>query len=196
MNDFIFNILPAQGPTIWGWPINSPLTGSFLGVIAGFGINYVYQSYNNYKNKIKIKKLLRFEIEACIEILNLPKIQLLPTDNWNSSVNSGAIKFLDVETELDPLSKDYYKIKHHHKMVSQIGLLGVPWTKIESGADPDDELQQFGNSRQKLLTEFQETLRTALRDPGGCDILKADEYGAYWGTKAESLWQYWSQFWK
>jgi hypothetical protein len=37
MNDFIFNVLPVQGPTIptWvpylaGWPVNSPIVGSFF----------------------------------------------------------------------------------------------------------------------------------------------------------------------
>lgn len=47
MNDIILNILPAQGPTIpmWipligGFPYNSPLVGSFLGVLGAFGLNY------------------------------------------------------------------------------------------------------------------------------------------------------------
>ena len=73
MNDFIFNVFPAQGPTIpiWfpilgGFPINSPLVGSFLGVIAAFGINYAYQSYKTKKDKINYINMIKSEIEVNI----------------------------------------------------------------------------------------------------------------------------------
>jgi hypothetical protein len=66
MNDFIFNFPPLKDTTIlFGFPLDAflpPLVGSFLGVIAGFGVNYAHQSYNIYKNKIKIKNMMRIPI--------------------------------------------------------------------------------------------------------------------------------------
>jgi hypothetical protein len=66
MNDFIFNVLPTQGPTIpmWvpllgGFPINSPLVGSFLGVSLAFVINWAWQTWNS--------KRLTFEEEYYIK---------------------------------------------------------------------------------------------------------------------------------
>ncbi len=92
MNDFIFNVFPAQGPTIpiWfpilgGFPINSPLVGSFLGVIAAFGINYAYQSYKTKKDKINYINMIRSEIEDCIGVLDQNIVQSLPEDKSHIS---------------------------------------------------------------------------------------------------------------
>lgn len=53
MNDFIFNVLSAQGPTIPQWfPIvagmpASTFAGSFFGVLFGFGVNWIWQAWSN-----------------------------------------------------------------------------------------------------------------------------------------------------
>jgi hypothetical protein len=72
MNDFIFNVLPTQGPTVpmWvpifgGFPLNSPLVGSFLGVLLAFILNYIWQFWNNehlrfeeeYRIKAELKRI-------------------------------------------------------------------------------------------------------------------------------------------
>ena len=66
MNDFIFYVLPLQGPTIpmWipffgGFPINSPLVGSFLGVGLAFMVNWIWQKLRG--------KRLNFEEEYYIK---------------------------------------------------------------------------------------------------------------------------------
>jgi len=70
MYDFIFNVLPTQGPTIpmcvpyfGGFPINSPLVGSFLGVILAFGFNWLWQTWGskrlNFEEEYHIKAELR-----------------------------------------------------------------------------------------------------------------------------------------
>jgi len=68
MTDIIFNVLPAQGPTIWlpilGWiPVNSPLVGSFLGVIVAFILNYAWQylrdNHQKFVGEYHIKAELR-----------------------------------------------------------------------------------------------------------------------------------------
>jgi hypothetical protein len=73
MNGFIFNVLPPQGPTIpmWvpflgGFPINSPLVGSFLGVFLAFVINWLWQRWGskrlNFEEEYHIKaELSRIE---------------------------------------------------------------------------------------------------------------------------------------
>jgi len=70
MNDFIFNVPQTQGPTIpmWvpyfgGFPINSPLVGSFLGVILAFGFNWLWQTWGSkrliFEEEYHIKAELR-----------------------------------------------------------------------------------------------------------------------------------------
>ncbi|MGB7571945.1 MAG: hypothetical protein WBL87_09335 [Methanothrix sp.] len=65
MNDFIFNVLPAQGPTIPQWfPIvggmpASTFAGAFFGVLFGFGVNWIWQAWS-------IKRLI-FEEEYYIK---------------------------------------------------------------------------------------------------------------------------------
>ena len=158
MNDFIINVLQAQGPTIWGWPINSPLVGSFLGVIAGFGLKYASQSYKDYREKLKIKNMLRSEIEACVGILSLDGVQLLPTDRWNSAVNSGALKFFEVEIELKLLSNDYYRIQEYNIRARR--WINYSWKNIYETADHFniENLQELRSSREWLQIELKETV--------------------------------------
>jgi len=78
MNDFILYVLPVQGPTIpmWipffgGFPINSPLVGSFLGVGLAFMVNWIWQKLRgkrlNFEEEYYIKAELsgiRHELEV------------------------------------------------------------------------------------------------------------------------------------
>jgi len=80
MNDIIFNVLPSQGPTIPPWipylgglPYNSPLIGSFLGVFAAFGINYVAHKINDHKTRNYYRSVIIDEIERCIKTLEKQK---------------------------------------------------------------------------------------------------------------------------
>lgn len=65
MNDFIFNILPTQGPIVPSWiPIfggmpASSFAGSFLGVLLAFVVNWIWQTWSS--------KHLNFEEEYYIK---------------------------------------------------------------------------------------------------------------------------------
>jgi len=68
MNDFIFNVLPAQGPIVWmpiigTVPINSPLMGSFLGVIGAFVVGWLGHTWSsnrlNFEEEYRIKAELQ-----------------------------------------------------------------------------------------------------------------------------------------
>ena len=137
MNDFIFNVVPTQAPTIpmWvpllgGFPINSPLVGSFLGVFSAFLINYAYQSYNNHKKKNYYKDLFQKEMEESAALVSgflevtSPKIEMkeqeagliftilqeLPIEYWTSCLNSGDLKLFKIG-EAITLSNIYFFIK-------------------------------------------------------------------------------------
>ncbi len=168
MNDFIINVIPAQGATIptWfsilgGFPINSPLVGSFLGVIFAFGINYAYQSYKIREDKKKYIRIIRSEIEHCIDVLEQDIVQSLPEANWMSAVNSGALKLFKIETELQSLSKNYYNI-HDFNEKARIGnFIGYDWPRLnrEDGMRlPTSRVKPFLQSRESLIACPQHTM--------------------------------------
>ena len=111
MNDFIFNVLPAQGPTIPRWipilggiPINSPLVGAFIGIVVSVGIalysikragdsnrrhiDAVQQSSNDYINAVQ--QTSRTQIDAVQQssqtqidaIKNATEAQIMEARHW------------------------------------------------------------------------------------------------------------------
>lgn len=70
MNDFIFNVVPAQGLTIPQWfPIvggmpASTFAGSFFGVLLGFGINWIWQAWNNKRLIFEEEYYIKSELEG------------------------------------------------------------------------------------------------------------------------------------
>jgi len=166
MNDFIFNILPAQGATIPAWlpvlggfPINSPLVGSFLGVIAGFGIKYAYQSHKTKEDKKIYMKMIKSEIEHCISVLEQDRVQSLPEDKWMSAVNSGALKLFKIDTELQLLSKSYYNIHDFNEKARIEKFIGYDWPRLEredGNRLPLDRVRPFLQCKKTLLEELKE----------------------------------------
>jgi hypothetical protein len=68
----------SQGPTIWlpvlGWvPINSPLVGSFLGVLGGFAGAYIIQYIKYTQDRKHYRKAISDEIGQCITDLKAQK---------------------------------------------------------------------------------------------------------------------------
>lgn len=103
MFDYIINVPPLQGPSIpmcvpllGGLPINSPLVGSFLGVLFAFVINHMYLSIKNYRDGVYHKNNIKSEIKSCFERLERVG-DLLPTDRWSSAKNSGALRLFKVD---------------------------------------------------------------------------------------------------
>lgn len=132
-----------------------PLGGSFFGVIAAFGLNYVYQSYNNRRDKIKYINMIGSEIDMCISVLELDIVQLLPVDRWTSAVNSGALKLFEVDIELKSLCIDYYRIFDFNNRAGKY--TGWPWERLsrENGSRFElSEVRPFLKSREWLLSEL------------------------------------------
>jgi len=164
MNDFIFNVLPAQGPTIpiWlpilgGFPIIKPIMGSFFGVLAAFGINHLYQSYKDKKDKINYIDMIRSEIEDSIVVLDQDFVQSLPEDKWKSAVNSGALRLFRIETELQSLSKNYYKINDFNEKARMQEFIGYDWPRLEredGNRLPIMRVRQILQSRESLKNEL------------------------------------------
>lgn len=108
-----------------------PMLGSFLGVSLGILANHYYQDYIADKNRIRYKKMIKSEIELCINILEEKNVKLLPMDQWGSIVNSGALKLFDAETELVPLSINYQEIRNYDHLITDKDVVGYSWEEIE-----------------------------------------------------------------
>jgi hypothetical protein len=83
MNDFIFNVLPTQGATIpmWvpllgGFPINSPLVGSFLGVSFAFVMNWALQTWNSKSLIFEEEYYIKSELSTIVNDLRAGGIPL------------------------------------------------------------------------------------------------------------------------
>jgi len=149
MNDFIINVLQAHGPVIptcvpliGGLPYNSPLTGSFLGVVFGFAVSTVWKWVGDKRSGLHHIKLVKSELNQARVILNTDKNDgsfinpmkerlpnTLPNDCWTSAVNNGDLRLFS-SNEVDYLSKIYSQIKaYNDEMQIYISLLleyGIP----------------------------------------------------------------------
>lgn len=141
MNDIVFNVLPTQGPIIpmWfpilgGFPINSPLLGSFLGVILAFLANWISHQWGS--------KHLNFEEEYHI------KAEL-----------SGIKHDQEIRGRVNPI-KPVYGADH----VRKYRLFGEHRTEVinwyENFQKYNFELEELREQRQKALTNHD--LQTAL----------------------------------
>jgi hypothetical protein len=63
--------------------------GSFLGVLAGFVMNWRHQKHKENKIREEYRIAISTEIQQSIELLNAKKLQLLPTAMWRSALSSG-----------------------------------------------------------------------------------------------------------
>jgi RNAse (barnase) inhibitor barstar len=135
MYDFIINapispgpVMPIWLPVIGGFPINSPLVGSFLGVFLGFIVNYIYQYIKNFNDRIYYRDNIKSELELCIK--RLEKVgNLLPVDRWISIRNSGALKFFS-RTEVDNLSRAYEAIQNNNYEAKRVRDLAEEYKKF------------------------------------------------------------------
>jgi hypothetical protein len=105
----------------------APFFGPFLGVIAGFGVNYLYQSHKNSEDKKQYIALLSGEITLCRIILKGDTIKILPMDKWTSALNSGALKLFDVNFEVLVFTSVYNRIRNFNENPQTKVLLGSRW---------------------------------------------------------------------
>lgn len=170
MHDFIINALPMQGPTIptWspilaGFPINSPLIGSFLGVFFGFAINYAYQHWKKHNERIYYMNAITAEIDFCLSRLNYP--DFLPTDRWDAALYSGILRLFEHD-QIARLSKAYHEIRKFNLF-------------IDYWHDNTTDAESMHHRQRELLQELKELkewLNPSL-------LIKADEAGAYVAIK-------------
>jgi hypothetical protein len=173
MNDFIFNIQPQAQSLLFGQPWDAflpPLVGSFFGVLAGFGINYAYQSYKTNRDKKTYIKMIKSEIEDCISVLNQNIVQSLPEDKWMSAVNSGTLRLFNLETELQPLGKVYYKIHDYNEKALMEKFIGYDWPRLEREDGcrlPANRVYQILQRRESLKRELTELKNAEWLNPTG-----------------------------
>jgi hypothetical protein len=180
MYDFIINVpingpsIPTSVPVMGGLPINSPLVGSFLGVLFAFSINYIYKFIQDLRSRNHYRKNIKLEIELCIERLKRTG-DLLPTDRWSSAINSGALKLFDVD-ETDQLSKLYEGIQNYNYEAKRTRDVGE-----DRRRDPENfNLQIRHILASWRLGGFRNWLQNLLEEYINTSKIDADEAGTYW----------------
>jgi len=184
MNDFIFNFPPLKDTTIlFGFPWDAflpPLVGSFLGLIAGFGINYLAHKIKDYKDKNYYKNMLKTEVSECYErceriledIEDPGEINPLPIDRWTAAMNSGALRLFNAD-EVNGLSRIYYIIKKYNLVAENLSFI-----------EANIAIHETEMEGRKLLDEIRERLTIDWLIPSARlipePIIKADEADAYW----------------
>lgn len=176
MYDFIINALPTQGPTIPAWspilagfPINSPLIGSFLGVFFGFAIKYAYQYWKNRNDRIYYMKAITAEIDFCVNSLEFNSLggfcDILPTDRWNAALYSGALRLFQPDY-VAKLGKAYHGIQRFNFLLENL------WSQAEIGDVEPLSRETRRAGLLKELRDLKEWLNPTIR-------IKADDSGAY-----------------
>jgi hypothetical protein len=95
-----------------------PLLGAFCGVFLGFLINNEHKKKLDHERKLFLLAYLRHEVGKGIELLQEMQGNLIPTDAWNSIVNSGDIRrFTHNQTIL--LGDIYFKIQNYNYEASR-----------------------------------------------------------------------------
>lgn len=192
MNDSIMNLyigtysIPlAQGTMVGGLQLNSPLGGSFFGVLLAFAFNYAYQSYRSLQDYIHHKKFIKAELDLCVERLGRTG-DLLPMDRWTSALNSGALRLFTID-EADELSRAYEGIRNYNYEAKRTRDASEDWQRNPENIDLLARWGAYSSRlsriRDPLLNNLQELLgKTWLNQI----IIKADEAGAYLSPKGKN----------
>lgn len=145
-----------------------PLVGSFLGVIGAFISNYALQSHFAHNDKIKYINMIRSEIELCITTLELDRVGMLPVDRWVSAINSGALKLFETESELQPLSAAYQRIKDYNQLATAEYFYDLDWKRLEREDGrrlPPMKVIRFQASREHLINDLRELSNAEWLNP-------------------------------
>lgn len=76
-----------------------------------------------------------------------------------SAVNSGALRLFEIETELQSLSKNYYKIHDYNEKARLAKFIGYDWPRLEREDGhrlPLQRVRQILQSRESLIRELTE----------------------------------------
>jgi|WetSurMetagenome_2_1015567.scaffolds.fasta_scaffold00641_5 hypothetical protein len=106
MNDFIINVLQLQGPTIptWlpvlgGFPINSPIVGSFIAIFVSVLITLYTVKRNGDSNRRYIESVERSSREHISAVEKASTYQINYTNYWRDLKRKQQLKSLILELE-------------------------------------------------------------------------------------------------
>ena len=118
------------------------------------------------------------ELWACSEFLSKDDILTIPSNNWASIINSGGLSLFKGE-ELVGLNYIYQEISNYNYI--SIDNLYIPWDNISK--KPEDQLLYARNQLQKDIKNLKE--KEWMNPTQATITIKADEAGAYFGTKSK-----------
>jgi hypothetical protein len=133
------------------------LVGSFLGVIAGLGLNHIYQTrINENKREFLISYLEHENLES---FDRLREKQEIPVDAWNSIINSGNI-LLFTPDQTRRLGHFYFMVKSYNDEVKRARIIAEQLILLPEQS-PD---QTATNDRYEKLKEHYEIMDARLSD--------------------------------
>ncbi len=127
-----------------------PLFGAMVGVYLGFRINDTQRKKLEDNRKTFFKDLIMHEVSNAIETLEDKerKYNLIPTDMWNSVVNSGYVSLFDGNAI--EVSELYFKMQNYNYEAKRIrDATEVNIRSTDEGKKHVANLKQIFNNRTK-----------------------------------------------
>jgi len=85
---------------------------SFFGVLAAFAIQRLWQKIQDSKDRQKLLKDLKAELEKCSKLL-IGEGNLCPVTMWKSGIATGLLKLIPYETK-EELASIYFRLECHN----------------------------------------------------------------------------------
>jgi hypothetical protein len=136
-----------------------PLLGSFFGVLVGFYMNNRHRAELDRIDKSFFLYLLRLEIERSRRLLLADRVNLLPTETWNSIEGSGRITLFSRDLA-DRLGKTYSDCRFYNYEAKIV-------------RDAEEHWHLLGtNEARKRCEQLKDRLSTAWNTYLGDQLLK------------------------
>jgi hypothetical protein len=181
--------IPTWVPLFGGWPINSPLVGSFFGVFLGFLVNYAWKGVNDKLRRLNYIKLFRYEFnqanvtlekdnedELFINPLKERQPSKLQIDSWTSAINNGDLRLFRSH-EVDCLSRIYSQIKNYNDELQLYKNKSIEYS-WPVGADIDEKSLYYLN--RKNLDELNPEIIGSINYLLGKKWMLSQHWWHYW----------------
>jgi hypothetical protein len=119
------------------WELLFSFIPPFLGVLAAFLIERLWQNHQDRKDRQKFLQGIKTELELCSKLL-IGEGNLCPTDMWKSGISSGLLRLVPSQTR-NELGSIYFRLESHNyeaEKVRDVSILsasdkGKPQTLIK-----------------------------------------------------------------
>lgn len=138
------------------------LIGPFFGVLAGFAVNYAYQSRRNNKIKSKYLSLFRSEVKESITVMQEHKLKLLPNNAWRLAISSGDLSLFSFE-QVNDLSRVYHAVDNYIYEAKRARDMGERY-RAEASPTAKEQIHSAWGHVSKLASEYEEQALHLLQE--------------------------------